>query len=152
MAYNLATAAAATGKTKSTILKSIQKGRITAAKDDFGNWHIDPAEVHRVYPPVSKELNNEHEETKIETEETSKIRELEARLEAMGELLNEIKRSREKTEAQLEKEREETAEWRRTITALLPPPQAQQAAQEQKPPEQRPLTFWDMFWPFGRRA
>ena len=141
MAYNLATAAAATGKTKSTILKSIQKGRISAHKDAFGNWNIDPAEVHRVYPPVSEKVENEQTGTGVETKETGKIRELEAKVNLLEEICADLK-------AEREAQRAEAAEWRRTITALLPPPQQP----EEKPPEQRPVTFWDMFWPFGRRA
>lgn len=134
MGYTLGQAAEATGRAKSTILKSIRAGRISAEKDAFENWNIEPSELHRVYPKrVEGEqneqgaaVNNEHGNG----EETAKIRELEARLEAMGELLQEIKSSRDKTEAQLERERAEAAEWRRTVTALLP--QAQQAQEQQE--------------------
>ena len=149
MGYTLGQAAEATGKAKSTILKSIRAGRISAQKDAFENWDIQPSELHRVYPKRGEgEQNEQHAAPASEQGnggETAKIRELEARLEAMAELLNEIKSSRDKTEAQLERERAEAAEWRRTITALLPPPQ------EQKP-DPRPVTVWEMFWPWSRRA
>jgi hypothetical protein len=51
MAYNLATAAMATGVNKSTILRSIKAGRISATKNDAG-WTIEVAELHRVFPPL----------------------------------------------------------------------------------------------------
>lgn len=113
MVYNLGSAAAATGKTKSTILKSIRAGRISAQKDDFGNWAIDPAELHRVYPPVSEKPTSERQET---GGELAKIRELETRIELMGDLLK-----------QVEGERDNLREQNARLTALLPPPSAEAA-------------------------
>ena len=110
MGYNLSTAAAATGRTKSTILKSIQKGRISAQKDDFGSWSIDSAELHRVYPPVSKKQEEERQET---GGNPSRIKELEARVELMGQLLK-----------QVEGERDHLRQQNAQLTALLPAPKA----------------------------
>src|SRR4051795_4206854 len=53
MAYSLKQAADATGRTKPTILRAIQTGKISARKGVMGEWEIDPAELHRVYPPVA---------------------------------------------------------------------------------------------------
>lgn len=50
MAYTLIEAAKATGKSKATIASAIRIGRISAVKDDAGTFHIDPAEMHRIYP------------------------------------------------------------------------------------------------------
>ncbi len=36
---------------KSTILRAIQSGRMSAARTDDGGYSIDPAELCRVYPP-----------------------------------------------------------------------------------------------------
>jgi hypothetical protein len=52
MAYTLGTAAKATGKDRATISRAIRKGRISAVKNAQGEWQIDPAELHRVYPPL----------------------------------------------------------------------------------------------------
>src|SRR3954453_2468899 len=50
MAYTLTRAAAAAGRCKSTILRAIQSGKISAIRDDAtGSWLIEPAELHRVY-------------------------------------------------------------------------------------------------------
>ena len=53
MSYTLATAAKATGLNKSTILRAIKGGQITGTKDQFGEWRIEPVELHRVYPAVA---------------------------------------------------------------------------------------------------
>jgi excisionase family DNA binding protein len=45
-------AAKATGVSRSTILRAIKAHRISAAKTDAGDWAIDPAELHRVFPPA----------------------------------------------------------------------------------------------------
>jgi hypothetical protein len=52
MSYTLATAAIATGLNKSTILRAIKSGRISGKKDEFGEWCVESAELHRVYPAV----------------------------------------------------------------------------------------------------
>ena len=36
---------------KSTILRAIQGGRLSAARTDDGGYSIDPSELFRVYPP-----------------------------------------------------------------------------------------------------
>jgi hypothetical protein len=51
MTYNLSTAAMATGASKSTILRAIKAGRLSATKDEVG-WQIEVAELHRVFKPL----------------------------------------------------------------------------------------------------
>jgi hypothetical protein len=53
MSYTLATAAAACGVNKSTILRAIKAGKVSAVRDEHGQWQVESAELHRVYPPVS---------------------------------------------------------------------------------------------------
>jgi hypothetical protein len=56
MAYSLAQAAEATGKSKSTIFRAIQSGKLSAARDDLTQgWLIEPAELHRLYPAVASD-------------------------------------------------------------------------------------------------
>jgi hypothetical protein len=50
--HNLVSAAAATGVNRSTILRAIKTGRISAQRDETNGWQIDPAELHRVFPPL----------------------------------------------------------------------------------------------------
>lgn len=49
MMYTLGTAAKATGKAKSTILRAIKSGTISARKAPDGSYEIDPSELHRVF-------------------------------------------------------------------------------------------------------
>jgi hypothetical protein len=53
MSYTLAAAAAACGLNKSTVLRAIKAGKISGTKDEHDEWHIEGAELHRVYPPVA---------------------------------------------------------------------------------------------------
>lgn len=50
MRYTLGTGAKATGKAKSTILRAIKNGTISALKTHNGSYEIDPSELHRVFP------------------------------------------------------------------------------------------------------
>jgi hypothetical protein len=50
--YNLATAAAAVGRNKNAILRAIEAGKIPASQDANGEMQIDPADLHRIYPPL----------------------------------------------------------------------------------------------------
>jgi hypothetical protein len=45
MSYTLAAAAA--------VLRAIKAGKISRTKDEQGEWHVEPAELHRVYPPIA---------------------------------------------------------------------------------------------------
>ena len=50
--YNLATAAAAVGRNKNAILRAIEAGKIPVSQDANGDVQIDPADLHRIYPPL----------------------------------------------------------------------------------------------------
>jgi hypothetical protein len=54
MAYSLGQAAKAAGISKTSLHRAINKGRISAAKNDNGAYEIEPSELHRVYPPVAE--------------------------------------------------------------------------------------------------
>lgn len=113
MAYTLGEAAKATGKSKATISKAIKSGRISAHKDETGTFHIDPSELHRVYPPT---VSSEHKETQTNTPEKydsdGVIRELQARLEAAHERLSD-------KDGVISDLREDRDKWRQQATALL---------------------------------
>jgi hypothetical protein len=50
MSYTLAAAAAASGLNKTTIIRAIKSGKVTGTKNELGEWQVEPAELHRVYP------------------------------------------------------------------------------------------------------
>jgi hypothetical protein len=54
MSYTLASAATACGVNKSTILRAIKAGKISGTRDEHNEWHVEPAELHRVYPPAER--------------------------------------------------------------------------------------------------
>jgi hypothetical protein len=73
MTYTLGEAAKATGNSKTTIHRAIKSGKVSATKKDDGSYDIDPAELHRVFPPVeirngSINDNSERTVTYLETE------------------------------------------------------------------------------------
>ena len=60
MAYNLASAAVAAGVDKSTVLRAIKAGRVSAERDATGQWLIQPAELHRIFSPLPSEASDTH--------------------------------------------------------------------------------------------
>ena len=84
MSYTLGTAAKATGKDRATISRAIKNGRISAAKNDSGEWQIDPSELHRVYPPLKEadSARNRDDATASYTDLRTESRVLEVKLEA----------------------------------------------------------------------
>tara|TARA_B100001059_G_scaffold230866_1_gene265744 strand:+ start:745 stop:1188 length:444 start_codon:yes stop_codon:yes gene_type:complete len=88
MRYSLSDAAEATGKNKTTIQRAIKNGRISAIKGDSGAYEIDPAELHRVFPPATAQRDAQHHKVKdaqqsdvaLETNALARISELEKEL------------------------------------------------------------------------
>ena len=50
MSWSISRAARETGLSKSTISRAIKSGRISATRQHDGSYHIEPAELFRVYP------------------------------------------------------------------------------------------------------
>ena len=111
MAYTLGQAAKATGLNKATIFKALKAGKISGVKDVHGRYVINPAELHRVYPPVSDNGNKsgtgQREPTGNNDAETQLLREKVALLER---LVDQITGERDR------------------LLLLLPPPPAPSAA------------------------
>ena len=51
---SLREAAKEAGISKSTILRAVKAGRLSAARTEDGGYDIDPAELFRVYPPETR--------------------------------------------------------------------------------------------------
>ena len=62
MAFDLASAAAATGVAKSSVLRAIKAGRISAQRDDAGRWSVEPAELFKIFPslPPAQPASHHH--------------------------------------------------------------------------------------------
>jgi hypothetical protein len=55
MAMGLSEAATATGVNRSTIYRAWKAGRLSANKTDTGQIEVEPAELFRVFPPLSQQ-------------------------------------------------------------------------------------------------
>jgi excisionase family DNA binding protein len=116
----LAEAAKETGLTKPAILKAIQKGRVSATKDDKGQWLIDPAELFRVYAPTTKKEMMETQTRNLDL--LLKLKELEAKLEVTEKRLLDKESEIKNFRAQVDDLRSERERWRiqaEQITRLL---------------------------------
>src|SRR5512144_999066 len=99
-------------KSRQAIIKAIRKGTISAAKDESGEWRIDPAELFRVYPPTPQV-----DDTGTATESASDTAGLRREIEMLRERLTE----KDEMIADL---REDRDRWREQATRLLPSPQS----------------------------
>ena len=53
-AYTLGQAARACGRSKSALSRDVKSGKLSAIRNPDGSLGIDPAELHRLYEPVSR--------------------------------------------------------------------------------------------------
>lgn len=58
MGIPLSEASQHVGKAKQTIIKAIRSGRISAEKDENGEWRVEPVELFRVWPAVNRLTGN----------------------------------------------------------------------------------------------
>jgi hypothetical protein len=109
MSYTLGQAAKAVGMSKTSILRSIKAGRISAGRDEFGQWSIEPCELHRVYSPMADDTGTGMEERGVtggETavaEATTRATLAEARLSDFKSMLDDIREQRDRWQQQAER-------------------------------------------------
>jgi len=111
MGYTLGQAAKAVGMSKTSILRSIKAGRISAGRDEFGQWAIEPCELHRVYPPLADDARtgNGTEERGVTGGETAlaeanaRAALAEARLFDFKTMLDDIREQRDRWQQQAER-------------------------------------------------
>jgi excisionase family DNA binding protein len=154
---SLREAAEQTGVSKSTIFRAIKAGRMSAPRNDDGEFQIDPAELFRVYPPkpvqaVNLRLDRDvpaqagtHAEGRDASDpEKVELRvrnaTLEAEVKGLREMAEELRRARDKWESQAER-----------LTLALAAPKAETVAvpvQNAQPAPVAPRPWW----PFRRTA
>lgn len=103
MSYTLGTAAKATGKSRATIQRAIKQGKISASKNEHGQYDIDAAELLRVYPAkqpdeTGNDTKKGHHETivlqvEIESLKTERERERRQYEETIRDLRTRLDRS-----------------------------------------------------------
>ena len=145
MSYTLGEAAKATGMSKAAISRAIKLGTISAEKQENGSYKIDPAELHRVYPPVTTEQANKTSTQAVNTTELNALnRELQARLEAALQRLGD----KDEVIADL---REDLNRWRTQAERLaLNKPTSEVIAVPAPPPATAPKAR--SWWRFGSRG
>ena len=112
MKHSLTSAATATGISKSTIYRAIKSGKMSAIFED-GVYKIDPAELHRVFSPVSVERVMKEEMTQSETVGETSLLKLEVEF-----LKQQLERERDFVKS-LERRLDESDAERRKLTKLL---------------------------------
>jgi hypothetical protein len=140
MRYTLGQAAKATGKSKSTLSRAIRKGKISAEHDAHGQFAIDPAELHRVYPATEQGNGRAGNETSNHaTPSNSATQRAEiAGFERENALLREMLNREKEISRGLEQDRDH---WRQQATALLVD---QRATAPQKGAEGRFARAWSI--------
>jgi molecular chaperone GrpE (heat shock protein) len=116
----LAQAAKETGLTKPAIFKAIKSGKISASKDNRGQWMIDHAELFRVYAPAAQKETGEPHTAHVGL--LLKLKELEAKLEVNEKRLLDKDAEIELYRRQMDDLRSERERWRvqaERITRLL---------------------------------
>ena len=106
--YTLGEAAKACGKSKATLSKAIKSGKISAKKNDDRSFSIDPAELHRVYPPAPSTVDFEHKLTPHETpvltpEKDIELIELRVKLDAANQRINDLETDKDAWRQQAQK-------------------------------------------------
>src|SRR3954453_480164 len=144
MPYTITQAAKEVQKDKTTLLRAIRTGKISARRDAVtGNWLIEPAELHRVYPVTADlvadaVLRGGNTQPRSDSTEVE-IRELRARLTDKDAQIADLQR-RLDTEA---------AERRQAIERLLAAQEKITALTDQRaaavPPTAPAKRSW-MFW------
>lgn len=108
MALTLGEAAKQVTASKSTLLRAIKSGRLSATKARGSDaWAIDPAELFRVFDPVPSKARPQAPETVSEgpglAEKDATIATLKAQLEAAQERNEELRVDRDRWAAQADK-------------------------------------------------
>jgi hypothetical protein len=151
MSYSLQQAAEATGKNRSTIQRAIKKGRISALLNEAGAYEIDPAELHRVFPPVAQDQGKTVARQQSATSDiASENRELRAKVELLREMVEDL---RERLDAEADERRQNAAEVRRLTLILTdqrqPAPSSQPEAAPLQPeikPKTRVFGAYPVLW------
>ena len=113
-------AAKEAGVAKKTLLEAMNKGRLSASKNDKGHWEIDPAELFRVFPKQEPTPHEEPKPTPLEnTQNHSENSALKAELKAVREMLEREQEQAADQIADLRQRLDSETEERRKLTAQL---------------------------------
>jgi hypothetical protein len=137
MSYTLAEAAVACGLDKSTV----RSGRISGTRDDQGVWHVEPGELHRVFPPVVRTNGDTTAVPRDASADSADITTNTLVAELRG-VIADLRRGQEDLRQERDRWCDEAAHWRE---------QAQQPAlPKPEQPAARPASLWGRFMEWRR--
>src|SRR5918998_5332217 len=126
--YTLGKAARATGKSKTTLHRAITSGKLSASRNEDGEYEIDPAELMRVYEIVTPEPQKRSEMGRSVT--VDEIPVLRAEIEGLKQQLALLKDERDDLRRRLD---EDSVERRRLTRLLTGPTNKPASAPEPRP-------------------
>ena len=139
MTYTLTQAAEATGKSKSTIFRSIQSGKLSATRDELTQgWMIEPAELHRLYPAVASD----------DADDAPRKDHAPDGLQREIDLLREMMAGKDEVIDDLRRRLDAEGEERRKLVAILTDQRAQPII---SPAMQAPAPVRRSWWRMGKR-
>jgi hypothetical protein len=118
--FTLGTASQATGCAKSTILRAIKAGRLSATRDDIGQWAIDPAELFRVFPALALPATAQSPQMERDATADVLVAELRQVIADLRRGQDDLRQERDKWQTAHEREQAAHAATQRL---LLPPPE-----------------------------
>ena len=141
MAFLTASQAAdLTGKNRSTIIRAIEKGHLSATKDSFGHYLLDPAELERVYGTLQRV--DARDDAKRQDAMAPNGAVLVREVELLREMLEQERRTNERDRAAHGEERRTWEEERAFLRAIVERRDEQlKLLTDQRDAEPRP-SFW----------
>jgi hypothetical protein len=133
---------------RTAILRAIGKGKISAKKNDHGEWDIDPAELHRLYPQKQPDTVTDngnigsHGNTGLVIENI----EIKAKLDAAEQRIRDKDAVIDDLRTRLDAEAEE----RRKLTAILTDQRAQAIITPTPEPAAQTAPTKRRWWRVGR--
>jgi FtsZ-binding cell division protein ZapB len=124
--FNLVSASAATGVSRSTVLRAIKAGKISAERDATGGWSIQPCELFRVFPPLPVPAT---EDTQQKTEQADGlVDQLRNQISDLRNTVEDMRRAQEDLRRGQDDLRQDRDAWREAFQntqRLLEPPRQQ---------------------------
>jgi hypothetical protein len=115
--YTVAEAAKTIGKSKAAIFRAIRKGTISAARDESsGAFLIDPAELHRAFPPASPVSTDTLPDT---ASDVPRFAELQGRLADAHDQIADLRRRLDQADADRRQALDRLAAAQERVAALL---------------------------------
>jgi hypothetical protein len=108
--FTLAQAAIEAGKNRSTLLRAIKNGKLSAYKQDDGSYLIDSSELFRVYDAQG---------TPMQMHQHAQDMHKQMQQPAQGELIDALREQIDLLKDQVAREKEQADHWRNQATMLL---------------------------------